>query len=61
MSNRITIISAPKLHPTVPPIEMVHTQFIITPKKDPVLDTPDKVRAFLEEFDRINRFSPEIK
>ena len=61
MSKRITIIGAPKLHPTVPQIEMVHTPFIITPKKDPVLDKPDKVRAFLEECDRINGFSPRIK
>lgn len=61
MSKRITIIGAPKLHPTLPPLDMVRTPFIITPKKDPVLDTPEKVRAFLEECDRINGFSPRIK
>ena len=61
MSKKITIIGAPKLHPAVPPLDMVHTPFIITPKKEIVLDTPYKVRAFLEECDKINGFVPTIK
>ena len=61
MSKKITIIGASKLHPTVPPLDMVHTPFIITQKKEPVLDTPEKVREFLEECDRINGFVPTIK
>ena len=61
MSKKITIIGAPKLHPTVLPLDMAHTPFVFTPKTDPVLDTPEKVREFLEECDRINGFSPEIK
>ena len=65
MSKKITIIGAPKheLHRIIPPDpkSMKHIPFIITPKTDPVLDTPEKIRAFLEECDRINGFSPEIK
>lgn len=42
-------------------LDMAHTPFVFTPKTDPVLDTPEKVREFLKECDRINGFSPEIK
>ena len=56
MSKKILIVGAPKVHPIIPPLNMAHIPFIVTPKKDPVLDTPDKVHAFLEECecDKIN-------
>lgn len=55
MSKKILIIGAPKAHPhpIVPPLDMAHTPFIFTPKKDPVLDTPEKIRAYLDECDKI--------